>query len=1100
MAWNEVAAASAWAEDNTSSPWVPSFDPIDAGEGQIVFVALLGNNNGIGPPTFALDKPSGETGDWVWLARIIGGSTSNTATAGSIFGIIVEKPGGWSAFSPTVTITSQLTPPGPLLGNWAVWEGGSLLPRWIVGHGLLFPPQWIPANNANPTESQTTATLDSYYQPRGPQVGPPVTHGADLAIGMASVRTGTVPTQDPDTTNGPWLDVGDSAGGLVIVGGTEDIAARMATKVPTATSNQTLDMVTANKSVLVALCSQEVISVVQQRVALTGTLLPRLTLDTASLAVDPGDIILAAAAQKAAGTQTIDDPAGYTPDRNKVSGVDAVQSTRMETFHKIADGTEPNTTDLTIGAGSTPGIGGIVRLRAASPTLSVDIQSTIAAGAIAAPLVADQTLDLRPGDVLVYMTSSFRTLNTPTFTLTGITFRQYPLTGLGTSGGTDIRMEAGFLEIDTGTATVTPSVTITSGSGSTQAVVGMWRIRPTFAPFSPIDLTCVTPTGDSLTFEWTFGGGPAVDGYEVRIDGGAAVDVGTDTDHTFTGLTEGSTHTLEVRAYNEDGFSDWSSIECTTLSGVPTDLNVFTCTGVSLELCYTAADGSPDYYEVRIDGGTPVNVGTDLCHTFTGLDPNTSHLLEARACITDTGCSDWVGVTGITSPGPPTDLSATSTTTSVELCWIAPAGGADTYEARIDGSDTVTGITDLCQAFEGLTASTSYLLEVRACNDCGCSDWVPLEVETAQGRSWSPCPCGTQWNVEVCDLRTGIVRGVLLPVGMDWQTLLNLVGQGTLTLPVRSLNSPRNVWPRLTSVYITRDGADPESDDCVWAGILEQFSATSTLGGGTVMVGMKSIEHYLWRRKLRTDLTYTDQPPTNIAASLVNYTLTNGIPLTGEAETSAYTFTRAYDADTRPWIGDLISQLTQAENGPSWRLVHSRVNGRWSTRIIFSDTVGSVFTDPLRSDYEGSNYGLDVDATDMANVIDAMNSTPAFGTAQDLSVYPQFDDAPTFDVQDSALTQQAIGYLAQHKEPAAVPSFTIPGSTPAPFDLRLGDTRPFHINQGMIAFHGDARIHGITWRANMDAPDTRELALIPDDPASQSILNATSTDQCPVCR
>ena len=587
MSWNEVATASAWAEDaNVSSPWVPSFDPIDAGEGQIVFVALLGNNNGIGPPTFALDKPVGETGDWVWLARIIGGSTNNTATAGSIFGIVVEKPGGWSNFSPTVTVTSQLNPPGPLLGNWAVWEGGSLLPRWIVGHGLLFPPQWLPATNANPTETQTTATLSTYYQPRGPRTGPPLTIGADLAIGMGSVRAGTVPTQDPDTTNGPWLDVGDPSGGLVIVGpGTEDIAARMATKVPTATSDQTLDMVTANKAVLVALASQEAISVVQQRVAFSAAIGPRLTLDTSLLAVDAGDILLAAAACKEAGSMSLTDPIGYTPDRAKQSGGGGTFGTRMETYHKTADGTEPDTTDITMDAASGPGVGGMVRLRTATPSLAFDVQSAIAAGAIASPLVSDQSLDLRPGDVLVWMSSSFRGHNAPTFTLTGITFRQYTLTGLGTNAGTDIRMEVGFLEIDTGTGTVTPSLAITSGSGSTHATVGMWRIRGTFAPFPPINLTCAEATTDTITITWDPPGGPEIDYYEVRAVG-VTTNVGLLETHEFTGLDPTTPYDLEVRSCNEDGCSDWVTVTCTTCPLPPVNLTVDDITQSGFTVCW----------------------------------------------------------------------------------------------------------------------------------------------------------------------------------------------------------------------------------------------------------------------------------------------------------------------------------------------------------------------------------------------------------------------------------------------------------------------------------------------------------------------------------
>lgn len=53
-------------------------------------------------------------------------------------------------------------------------------------------------------------------------------------------------------------------------------------------------------------------------------------------------------------------------------------------------------------------------------------------------------------------------------------------------------------------------------------------------------------------------------GYEVRIDGGAPIDVGLDLSHPFTGLTPETEYQLEVRAYNSAGFSDWVLIAETT--------------------------------------------------------------------------------------------------------------------------------------------------------------------------------------------------------------------------------------------------------------------------------------------------------------------------------------------------------------------------------------------------------------------------------------------------------------------------------------------------------------------------------------------------------
>src|SRR5690625_4251777 len=106
------------------------------------------------------------------------------------------------------------------------------------------------------------------------------------------------------------------------------------------------------------------------------------------------------------------------------------------------------------------------------------------------------------------------------------------------------------------------------------------------------------------------------------------------------------------------------------------------------------------------------------------------------------------------------------------------------------------------------------------------------------------CACGRDWVVETCHLASGLVRSVLHPLSMDGSTELNGVGQGTLTLPTRDLRI-RDVWPNLTSVYISRvsgGGASPAQPVCEFAGIVEQVNATEA---GTTQVGLKSIEGYL---------------------------------------------------------------------------------------------------------------------------------------------------------------------------------------------------------------------------------------------------------------
>lgn len=70
---------------------------------------------------------------------------------------------------------------------------------------------------------------------------------------------------------------------------------------------------------------------------------------------------------------------------------------------------------------------------------------------------------------------------------------------------------------------------------------------------------------DSIDFTWAApSGGDAATGYEVRINGGSWIDVGNVFAHTFGSLTELTTYTLEVRAYNGAGAGTSDDLDATT--------------------------------------------------------------------------------------------------------------------------------------------------------------------------------------------------------------------------------------------------------------------------------------------------------------------------------------------------------------------------------------------------------------------------------------------------------------------------------------------------------------------------------------------------------
>jgi large repetitive protein len=95
-------------------------------------------------------------------------------------------------------------------------------------------------------------------------------------------------------------------------------------------------------------------------------------------------------------------------------------------------------------------------------------------------------------------------------------------------------------------------------------------VTPAGSPGAPTGLT-LTPGDTQLTAAWTaptVDGGVAITDYEYRVDGGAAVSTGGTTPNiVITGLTNGTSYSVEVRARNANGLAgSWS----TAASATPT--------------------------------------------------------------------------------------------------------------------------------------------------------------------------------------------------------------------------------------------------------------------------------------------------------------------------------------------------------------------------------------------------------------------------------------------------------------------------------------------------------------------------------------------------
>ncbi len=286
-------------------------------------------------------------------------------------------------------------------------------------------------------------------------------------------------------------------------------------------------------------------------------------------------------------------------------------------------------------------------------------------------------------------------------------------------------------------------------------------VVPATHPTAPRNLRA--QAGDTqITLRWTApisNGGVDISGYEYRQKTGTApygswTDISgaddTTTEHTVTGLTNGTTYRFKVRAKNPIGGEGPESNEVTAVPRtVPT---------APQSLSATAGNGSVrlDWTAPSSDGGLPINryqyrykagsgsftgwanvPGSNInttSYTVTGLTNGTLHTLEVRAATAST-----VGVaasaTATPMAGPPGKPSVTvqSRVAALYVSWtLEDDGGSSITEYQVqwksgaqsfDSSRQQAGLTATNTLIENLINGTEYDVQVRAMNSAGWGEW-----------------------------------------------------------------------------------------------------------------------------------------------------------------------------------------------------------------------------------------------------------------------------------------------------------------------------------------------------------------------------------------
>ena len=276
---------------------------------------------------------------------------------------------------------------------------------------------------------------------------------------------------------------------------------------------------------------------------------------------------------------------------------------------------------------------------------------------------------------------------------------------------------------------------------------------PSALPGSPT-ITAVTAGGDGtslvVTFVSGFTGGSSITDYEYATsvgentsNFGSFSSAGLTSPFTISGLQNGTTYTVQLRARNASGPGPASAFRTGVTLARPNApaLTTVTSGDTSLTLAYTAYTDATNggsaisKIEYSIDGGTTwINSGT-LANPFviSGLQNGTSYQVKIRAtnAIGTSDASNGISATPAGVSTAPRTVSVVAGQQAVTVTWTAPSstnGSAITgYTARAynaaSGGSLISSCTTatLSCTIGTLTNGTTYYIDVIATNGIGSS-------------------------------------------------------------------------------------------------------------------------------------------------------------------------------------------------------------------------------------------------------------------------------------------------------------------------------------------------------------------------------------------